>query len=163
MTKRASTGQTKRDASGGLRIRRVPAVRRLTFDSFDAVGQGRNMIAMCEFDVTDVQRFLRARRRTGRRSSPFGFAIKAIALTLGEDKAFNAVLSGRRIIEFDDVDVSFPIEMERECARPPRQVTIRNASEKTIDQIVAEIDTAKTNKKATGAGPEDAGILKLAA
>ncbi len=37
-------------------------------------------------------------------------------------------------MEFQDVDVNLPVEMDEENGKMPRQVTIRRASEKTMEE-----------------------------
>ncbi len=143
-------------------MRKTSAIRRLAIDSFDAIRNGHAMTAMCEFDVTEARRRLRALRRRGGKSSFFAFMLKTIAMTLSENRELNSIRGKGRVVEFQDVDVNFPVEMDKENGRPPRQVTIRGASEKTLEEIAGEIEAARESHRATGAaGGEDQKTLKL--
>jgi pyruvate/2-oxoglutarate dehydrogenase complex dihydrolipoamide acyltransferase (E2) component len=150
------------DSIGRYEIRKMSVTRRFYVDSFDALKPGHNMLALCEFDVTDARAALRARRREGRQGSLFAFIIKAIADTLAENTEFNSTRSGNRIVRFQDVDVNLPIETDTVGEKLPRQITIRKASEKTVEQIRSEIDAAQQRHEASGvAGREDEKILRL--
>jgi pyruvate/2-oxoglutarate dehydrogenase complex dihydrolipoamide acyltransferase (E2) component len=150
------------DSLGRYEIRKMSVTRRLYVDSFDALKPGHNMMSLCEFDVTDARKGLRAQRRDGKRVSLFAYIIKAIADTLAEDFEFNSTRSGKRIIRFEDVDVNLPIETDTMGEKLPRQITIRRASEKTVEQIRDEIDAAKQRHEMSGiAGQEDDRTLRL--
>lgn len=43
--------------------------------------------------------------------SLFTFLVKSIAATIAENKELNSIRSAHRIVEFEDVDVSVPIEL----------------------------------------------------
>ena len=88
--------------------------------------------------------------------------VKAIADTLAQDLHFNSVRRGRRIVEFDDVDVNLAVETETVGERLPRQLTIRRAAEKSAAEIWAEIHAARQALQETGSlGGEDAWMLRL--
>jgi pyruvate/2-oxoglutarate dehydrogenase complex dihydrolipoamide acyltransferase (E2) component len=74
----------------------------------------------------------------------------------------NSIRSGHRIVEFEDVDISIPIELIEAGETNSRQIVIRRASEKTVEQINDEIEAAGIRHRAEGeTGQEDRQILGL--
>jgi pyruvate/2-oxoglutarate dehydrogenase complex dihydrolipoamide acyltransferase (E2) component len=131
-------------------------------DSLDAIPPGHNMMALLEFDVTEARAKLRKQRREGRGVSLFAFLVKSIAATIAENRELNSVRSAHRIVEFEDIDVSVPIELDSAGEATSRQIVIRRASEKTVEQINEEIEAARARHSVTGeAGPEDEQTLGL--
>ena len=117
--------------------------RKLSIYGFDAVNNGHNIYALLEFDITDLRKYLRGKRVTGRGGSLFAFFIKAIALCLKEYPAFNSMIDSRKTTCFEEVDVSIPIEIERNGKIENKQYLIRYASGKTTCSIDEEIRIAK--------------------
>lgn len=163
MTKDRSKPLEKRnDPIGEYIIKKPSFFRQLTMESFDAIPAGHNMMAFIEFDVTDARAALKEERKNGKKLSLFAFVIKSIATVLAENPELNSVRSGRRIYEFKEVDVNLPIELSLAGEKVPRQIVIRNASSKTVEQITLEIDTAKKqHEQAKEVGPEDKWAFKL--
>jgi pyruvate/2-oxoglutarate dehydrogenase complex dihydrolipoamide acyltransferase (E2) component len=117
--------------------------RKLSIYGFDAVNNGHNIYALLEFDITDLRKYLRDKRIDKCGGSLFSFFIKAIALCLKEYPAFNSMIDRKKTTFFDQVDVSIPIEIERDGKIENKQYIIWNASEKTTFLIDREIETAK--------------------
>jgi pyruvate/2-oxoglutarate dehydrogenase complex dihydrolipoamide acyltransferase (E2) component len=131
-------------------------------DSLDAIPPGHNMMALLEFDVTEARARLRKQRRDGRRVSLFAFLVKSIAVTIAENKELNSIRSAHRIVEFEDVDVSVPIELTDAGEASSRQIVIRRASDKSVEQINDEIEAARERHRKDGdTGREDRQILGL--
>jgi pyruvate/2-oxoglutarate dehydrogenase complex dihydrolipoamide acyltransferase (E2) component len=148
---------------GRYRSTTMSALRRISVDSFDAIRPGHPMLALCEFDVTEVLRDLRRRRAAGARVSLFAFVVKAAADTLAEDISFNSTRAGRRIVAFEEVDVNLPVETDTAGERIPRQITVRDAANRSVEQIWAEVHAARQRAGRSGAlGREDRRTLRMA-
>ncbi len=143
-------------------IKKPSINRRLTMETFDALPAGHNMTALIEFDVTKAKKLVRTWRLKGMKVSFFAFIIKSIAAALAEKRELNAVRGGNRIVEFRDVDVNIPVEMESKDGKAPRQIVVRNAAEKTVEEICMEIEADKNQHRLSGnAGREDKWALSL--
>lgn len=131
-------------------------------ESLDAIPPGHNMMALLEFDVTEARCRLREDRRQGRSVSLFAFLVKSIAATIAEYPELNSVRSGKRIVEFEEIDISVPIELASGGETTSRQIVIRKAAQKTVEQINAEIEQARVRHHASGiTGQEDSRALRL--
>jgi pyruvate/2-oxoglutarate dehydrogenase complex dihydrolipoamide acyltransferase (E2) component len=101
----------------------------------------RNAHALLEVDVTRARDMMQKMKEERRGNVSFtGWVIKCIAQAASEHKLLNAYRLGRRkLVVFDDVDISIPIE--REMNNKPFLVgyIIRKANEKTVDDITQEI------------------------
>jgi len=152
----------REESIGNYRIRKASVFRRLLMDSLDAIPPGHNMMALLEFDVTKARAKLRKQRREGKAVSLFAFLVKSIAATIAENGELNSVRSAHRIVEFEDVDVSVPIELDRAGEMTSRQLVIRRASRKTVEQINKEIEAARARHRTSGeTGREDQQTLRL--
>ena len=125
-----------------------PRSRMATFD-IGAVGKKKHYVtALLELDVTGARKKIKdARKPGGARISFTGWLLKAIATTIGEHKEVAAYRHGRRkLMIFDDVDVSIVVEKEMDGYKVPLPLLIRKADKKSAVEITAEIDKAKKGK-----------------
>lgn len=154
--------RTRHDAVGEYVARRPSFFRRLTLESFDALPSGHNMIALVELDVTRARKAVRNTRRDGGRASLFAYLVRSIARALSERPELNAIRGRGRIYEFREIDVNIPLELESSGEKTPRPIVIRNAAEKTTEQIHAEIHAARLRYRQVGsAGTEDRWVMGL--
>ncbi len=104
------------------------------------------MHALLELDVTGARAALKVRRRTEKSKPSFNtWILKCIAQAAMENKEVHALLKGKKkLITFDDVDISFLIEKSVEGTKVPLPVTLRKVNEKTLDEIHNEIEAAKS-------------------
>lgn len=150
------------DTLGEYSISKPSLIRRFVMDSYDAIPVGHNMLALIEFDVTEARKFLRTERKSGKKVSFFAYIIKSIATALSEHGEFNSMRNKNRIIEFKDVDVTIPIELDVAGEKVPLHYTIRDAAHKTVEEICVEIDGAKKNYEQLGyTGQEDKRAMNL--
>jgi pyruvate/2-oxoglutarate dehydrogenase complex dihydrolipoamide acyltransferase (E2) component len=131
------------DLIGAYEIQRLSFRRRMTIDGFDAFPPGHHIMGLLELDITVASERVEALQRTGTRVSLFAFAVACIARALAEHPELNAVRSGRRIVRFEDVDVSASIELETPEGPYPYQLPIRRASTKSPVEIFAELEAAR--------------------
>jgi energy-converting hydrogenase A subunit M len=128
---------------GQYTIQKLSYFRRIFIDSLDVLTPIHNMLALLEFDITDARKKIREEIRKGRRISLQAFIIKSIASAVSESKELNSILSKNRLVIFDDIDINIPLELNIEGDKFPRQIIIRKASEKSIEEIFNEIEEAK--------------------
>ncbi|MCD6299376.1 MAG: 2-oxo acid dehydrogenase subunit E2 [Thermoplasmata archaeon] len=97
--------------------------------------------SMLEFDVTEARRMIHAEKeKTGRRVSFTGWVIKCVGQAMADNKELNAYRLGRRkIVVFDDVDISIPVERVTNEGANTVAYIIRKANEKSVTDITDEI------------------------
>lgn len=122
-----------------------PSSRQLTFDVGKIARSKHHVMALLEVDVTDAWKAVRQSRRAGRPISFTGWLIKVIAdcVALHPQAAGINCPKRNRVMIFDEVDLSIVVEKEVNGALVPLPYTIRGADRKTLEQIHAEIETAK--------------------
>jgi pyruvate/2-oxoglutarate dehydrogenase complex dihydrolipoamide acyltransferase (E2) component len=124
-------------------IEPVPPFRQLVIDGMDLAGRKHSVHGLIEVDVTEARaRIRRIKERTGEGMSFTGFIVYCCARAVDEDKHLHAYLDWRnRLVLFDDVDVSLPVE-RRQGGRPVvLQTVIRAANRKSVEDIHREIRT----------------------
>ena len=140
-------------------IKKLSSFRLLSIYGYEALGDGHNMYALTEIDVTDIRKILRSHRKGGNNISFFGFLLSAIAKTMDENKELNHIRRGRRIYYFDEVDINIPIEQEFDGILTPQKYVVRDAANKTSWEITHEIEQAKKYLKEYGnISKEDKGV-----
>lgn len=133
-------------------------------DTFQALSPTPNILAMSEFDVTEMRRQMRKQNRKGLGLSFQGMIIKAIASAVEKFPELNSVLKGRKLYIFDDIDFNIPLELEVEGIQFPRQLIIRQANRKTAEEISREIESARTAYREQNVlGKEDRWALRFMA
>jgi pyruvate/2-oxoglutarate dehydrogenase complex dihydrolipoamide acyltransferase (E2) component len=132
-------------AGKGYRTLEFPRTRLATFD-IGALSRRRHYVtALLELDVTVARRKLRELKQSGSRISFTAWLLKAIAATVADHKEAAAFRVGRRkLMIFDDVDISILVEKRLEDRRVPLPLVIRKVNEKTAAEITAEIEKART-------------------
>jgi len=136
---------------GAYDVQRVSVRRLMSIDGLEAVSPGHRIIGLVELDVTRANERIAAMQRAGQRVSLFAFAVACIAKALSEHRTLNAIMSGRKIFRFDDVDVSMALEVETPEGPFPYQLALRRAHTKGPVEIYAEIEAARTRFAATRA------------
>jgi len=154
------------DMLGDYKVKRLSFLRLLAIDGFDALQFGHNMMALIEFDITEARKALRGQKKSGKKVSLFTFIIKSIAVALSKYKKLNSIRRGNRIIEFKDIDINIPVELNSEGekfgGKFPHQIVIRDAANKTIEEIYQEINAAKRRHQQSGdTGKEDKWVLHM--
>jgi pyruvate/2-oxoglutarate dehydrogenase complex dihydrolipoamide acyltransferase (E2) component len=128
----------------GFSYKTVPASRIATFDTFSIGLQKHHVAALLEFDVTESRRKLQEYRRGGVNISFNGWLAKVIGSVLKEHPEAAAYLNGkRRLMVFNDINISIIVEKMINGERVPIPVVIEKTNEKTAQEITAEIDDAK--------------------
>lgn len=125
-------------------LRTFPRSRIATLDVFGVGREKHHIYAMIECDVTAARQRLKELKAAGARVTFTGWLLKTIAGTVAEHKEAAAFLYGkRRLIVFDDVNISLIVEKEVEGKKVPIPLVIAKAQEKTAEEISAEIARAR--------------------
>jgi pyruvate/2-oxoglutarate dehydrogenase complex dihydrolipoamide acyltransferase (E2) component len=131
--------------------RPVPGSRIATFDTFSIGLKKHHVAALLEFDVTESRRRLQDSRRSGLNISFNGWLIKVIGSVLQDHPEAAAYLRGkRRMMVFNDINISILVEKKINSERVPIPVVIEKANEKTAQEITAEIENAKKQELSGG-------------
>ena len=130
----------------GFTLQKFPSSRKFTAD-IGRLGQRKHRIqALIEVDVTDSRALLQAyKQETNSEGSFTAWILKCISQAICEHKAVHAFRQGsNELIIFDDVDISILVEKEVDGQKAPLPVVIRKTNEKSLAEIHAEIQTAKS-------------------
>ncbi len=133
--------------ASSYRYQRIPASRIATFDIF-SVGLGKHHInAMLEFDVTESRKKLRELRKNGISISFNAWLIKVIGSILQKHpEAAAYIYNKRKLIVFNDINVSFLVEKRIRDTGVPIPVVIERVNEKTALEITRELENAKNRE-----------------
>jgi chloramphenicol O-acetyltransferase len=141
---------------GRYTVIRPAADRQFSIDAFAALPPSHPMTALLELDVTEAVRAIAELQRQGTRVSLFAFLVRSIAVAISEHPDLNLVCHGKRLVRFDDVDVSVPVEVTTPDGDFPREVVLRRAQHRSPAEIYAELEAARGQHRKTGAiGAED--------
>jgi pyruvate/2-oxoglutarate dehydrogenase complex dihydrolipoamide acyltransferase (E2) component len=128
-------------------VRTIPRTRLATFDTY-AIGIKRHHVAaLLEFDVTVAREKIRMLKKQGQKVSFNAWLIKVIGDTLAKHPEAAAFLhSKRKLILFDDINISMLVEKQNGDQKVPVPMVIEKANEKTMSDIAGEIDKAKSGE-----------------
>jgi pyruvate/2-oxoglutarate dehydrogenase complex dihydrolipoamide acyltransferase (E2) component len=126
---------------------RFPKSRIGTIDLGRIARTKHHIAALLEIDVTEARGRLRALRRKS--VTPVSFTswlVSTIGAAIAGHKEVHALLhrNRRKLLLFDDVDISVIVEKEVEGKLVPLPLVIRRANRKAMAQIQQEIDDAKS-------------------
>lgn len=134
------------DRIGRFEISKFSRLRNPTIDMLAWGRQRHHIPILLEIDVTAAREAIHDRKtKTGQRISFTGWIIKCIAQAVSEHKHVHALRKGnKKIVTFDDVDVTIIIEREANTGEKlPMPYIIRKANEKTVMEIYGEIRAAQ--------------------
>jgi pyruvate/2-oxoglutarate dehydrogenase complex dihydrolipoamide acyltransferase (E2) component len=122
-----------------------PASRLATFDTGRITARKNLMRAMLEVDVTDARMLLRRYRRAHQvQASLLSWVIRCVAMAVQAHPRVHGIRKGKRkLVVFDEVDVSVLVERVVDGEPVPLPVVIRRANEKTLAEIDHEIEQAR--------------------
>lgn len=124
--------------------RKIPRSRIATFDTFSVGLKRHHVIALLEFDVTDARKKLRELRKQGIKVSFNAWLIKTISSVLHIHPEAAGYLRGKKkMVIFDDINVSVIIEKVIGENRVPVPLVIEKANEKSAEEIASEIESAR--------------------
>jgi len=129
-------------------IESLPPFRQLVIDGMELAGRKHCIHGLIEVDITDARERLRGiKEKTGESLSFTGYVVFCCARAVDEDKHLHAYRDWRnRLVLFDDVDISLPVERRQEGRPVVLQTVIRAANRKTVRQIHTEIRDLQTKE-----------------
>jgi pyruvate/2-oxoglutarate dehydrogenase complex dihydrolipoamide acyltransferase (E2) component len=132
--------------------RNFPSFRNPTIDTMIWGRLRHHVPILLEVDVTLARAAIHAqKKKTGQGISFTGWIIKCLAQAISEHKHVHALRQGQRqLVTFDDVDVTIVVERTVAEEKLPMPYIIRQANEKTVAQIHAEIRAAQKSPVASG-------------
>ncbi len=144
---------------GHYEISEFPKVRIPTLD-FLALGDNKHYVkGLIEFDVTEGKTKIREHEKnTGEKISFTAWLLKCIGQAASEYKEVHSMMMGRKkIIKFDDVDISITVEKTVDEMKSPMPLVVRKTNKKTVKQINDEIRKAQSEQvnEATVLGNHD--------
>jgi hypothetical protein len=99
------------------------------------------MYGLLEIDITTLRNNLKTHRQQNKSVSLTAWLIKTISDSIYVNKYAHAMLHNKRkLILFNDIDFSLPIERKVKDAYLPFPLIIRSANKKTVYEIDKEID-----------------------
>jgi pyruvate/2-oxoglutarate dehydrogenase complex dihydrolipoamide acyltransferase (E2) component len=147
---------------GHFRMFRPAFERQLAMDAFAALPPNHPMVALLELDVTDALAAIDAQQRAGTRLSLFSFLVHCIAVAISEHPELNLVRHGQKLVQFEDVDVSVPVEVRTAAGPFPREIVLRRAHARSPAELFAEIEAARADYAGSGQlSAEDRAFRKL--
>lgn len=129
-------------------IESLPPFRQLVIDGMGLAARKHCIHGLIEVDITEVrERLRRIKEETGESVSFTGFIVYCCARAVDDDRHVHAYLDWRnRLVLFDDVDVSLPVERKQEGRPVVLQTVIRAANRKTVAEIHHEIRELQTKE-----------------
>jgi chloramphenicol O-acetyltransferase len=142
--------------AGRYTIVRPTLDRQFAIDAFAALPPSHLMVALLELDVTAALRAIAALQRQGKKVSLFAFVVRSIAVAISEHPDLNLVRHGNKLVRFEDVDVSVPVEVKTPEGNVPRELIIRRAEQLGPEEIYAALEGGRESHERAGAlGTED--------
>jgi pyruvate/2-oxoglutarate dehydrogenase complex dihydrolipoamide acyltransferase (E2) component len=124
--------------------RQIPRSRIATFDTFSIGLFKHHVSSILEFDVTEPRKRLQEIRRAGTDISFNAWLVKVISMVVVQHREAAAYLyNKKKLIIFDDVNISLIIEKKLEGQKVPIPLVIEKANEKSALEIGLEIAKAK--------------------
>ncbi len=124
-----------------------PSSRIATIDVCETGKKKHHIAAMIELDVTDARSKIRHYRRTHGKISFTAWLIKAISLTVAGHQTAAAFLKGkRRLMIFNDINISMVVEKEVNGKRVPIPLIIEKAQHTSAESITRQISEARDCK-----------------
>lgn len=126
------------------KIQTFPRSRLATFDVFSVGKRKHHVAAILEFDVTEGRIKLKALKRSEKNVSFSAWLLKTIAAAIAKHPEVAAFRTGKRkMITFNDINISFLVEKEIEGKKVPFPLVIEKINQKTIPEIDREIRDSK--------------------
>ncbi len=138
----------KEEIIGSYKISKFPKDRIPTLD-FLAVGDNKHYVkGLFEVDVTYGRKIIdNYEKETAIKFSFTAWLLKCIGKAASEFKEVHSMMKGKRkIISFDDVDISVPVERVAKGMKVVMSVVIRKTNIKSVKEIHEEIRAAQSEE-----------------
>lgn len=128
----------------------ISPFRQLVIDGMELAARKHTIHGLVEVDISQArERLRRIKEETGEALSFTGFIVYCTARAVDEDKHLHAYRDWRnRLVLFDDVDISLPVERTEAGQPVVLQTVIRAANRKTVREIHQEIRDLQTKELA---------------
>ncbi|MFX0043234.1 MAG: 2-oxo acid dehydrogenase subunit E2 [Candidatus Hodarchaeota archaeon] len=138
----------KEEIIGSYKISKFPKDRIPTLD-FLAIGDNKHYVkGLVEVDVTNGRQIINNyEKETSINISFTAWLLKCIGKAASEFKEVHSLMKGKRkIISFDDVDISVPVEREAKGMKIVIPLVIRKTNTKSVKEIHEEIRAAQSEE-----------------
>jgi pyruvate/2-oxoglutarate dehydrogenase complex dihydrolipoamide acyltransferase (E2) component len=127
-------------------IEKIDPFRQLVIDGLELAARKHHIHGLVEVDITEARtRMRQIKERTGESLSFTGFIVYCCARAIDKDKHLHAYRNWQnRLILFDDVDISLPVERSGQGQPVVLQTVIRAANRKSVWEIHREIRDLQT-------------------
>lgn len=122
----------------------IPSSRIATFDVLALGLKKHHVSALLEVDVTLARKKLRVLRRNGQKVSLNGWLIKCICESImkyPEAAAYKS--SKRKLVIFNDLNVSFMVEKENNAHKVPLPLLLEKANRRSVAELSEEIEASR--------------------
>jgi len=125
---------------------RLPVFRRQVIDFFAEAWRSHSIRALFDVEIGPARQAIRRyRRETGLELSLSSYLLYCFVQALDCSRELQAhVKAGRSLVVFDDIDVSTIVERSVGGRRIPTVYVLREANRKSLAEIHAEIEAART-------------------
>lgn len=124
-------------------------MRQMIVDDVEQGLKRHHIKILTEIDVTKGRELIKQHReKTGEGPSFTGWIMKCIGQAVDEHKDVQALRRGKKIVVFDDVDISVVVERVIDGEVFPLVVVIRKANKKSFKEIHDEIRKAQAQTRA---------------
>lgn len=129
-------------------IRKFSPTRRILADYNDVAASLNRVCGLTEIDVTKaLTKMEEIKQSENYRVSMTGWIAKCVSQAVMENKHLNSYRRGRKLIVFDNVDISVIIELTTKAGKKiPYNYVIRKAETKSVRMITDEIRTAQNKE-----------------
>jgi pyruvate/2-oxoglutarate dehydrogenase complex dihydrolipoamide acyltransferase (E2) component len=132
------------DLIGKYEEKPFPRLREIIVDTVEQGLKRHHTKALIELDVTNGREYIREHKeKTGEALSFTGWIMKCIGQAVNEHKHVQAMRKGRKIVIFDDVDISVMVERVVDDRVFPVVFVVRKANKKSLREIHDEIRRAQ--------------------
>lgn len=119
-----------------------PRSRRATFDVGRIALKKHHIVGLLEIDITNAKARIKDNKNNGENISFNSWFLKVVGNTVAENLQSHAIKYGNeKLVAFEEVDISLPIERTINGNKVPIAAVIRNANQKTAEEIYLEIQT----------------------
>ncbi len=131
-----------------FKITKFPKSRLATFDICDIGKLKHHISALIELDITNSREKIKKYNKGKTDKISFNaWLISTVGCTIKKYEAAASYLKGKRkIVIFDDINISMLVEKEIDGQKVPIPLVIEKASEKSIESISRQINEAKNEK-----------------
>ncbi|MFX0065204.1 MAG: 2-oxo acid dehydrogenase subunit E2 [Candidatus Hermodarchaeota archaeon] len=133
---------------GSYEERSFPKIREIIVETVEQGLRKHHMRGLLELDVTKAREYIKKhKKQTGETLSFTAWIIKCIGQAVCEYKEVHALRKGKKLIIFDDVDISVMVERIIEGKSFPVIFVLRQTNEKSFREIHEEIRKAQVQSE----------------